>query len=896
MTNNSSSKKKPIVVLQEHYEIPIKPMVMNMTVTAPREKSRLCQDCFTEGLVIMPVRKSHRLIKRTDEITTKVNRSLQPGYLYVFDNHNQILHYYNVSYEGYISYVGEAVVGKAQNPKDFMEKSCFKKSSHQGYASVIQIEDANKISEIWIGYSPTILSKKLAEIVSTDTSVRNKIMTKITPKQYNTTHISMIDAVTNQTLPLEYYGKLNPLTEKPYYPEKKHYLESLIKATETLTTDSNYPAVMVIIDDPIGEMVDLNEIMIEAKLASQPAEDEVYRHTVATLINTLKNNVDERAKAHAQRHIDKVNEHNNYLRPMPRWEGDGPSEAEQQAEAQRQREGASRFLEQQRQSAWSGYSELIRENEMNGWLSDFEARSEQRQNELNTLLEMLATAYKDVFKGEELKTMMTHCFDKDDEASCVYYTLTVQQFLGSTATIPMLANLYDLYLTEKKASDEDNYLARALTFNQDQVVNYIDGMPSLTAGFSTTEIMTNSWSGLLYTGSAAIFGRYDAVAGQVGATVSLAEQLAVPFMKDYRTGQALSGLMISTKEYLFGYHHEKALIVVRGEGSYADARKALINGVMHIAGSGNLPTRIRESIDQALKTSGEAARLNKTISQSFIYYIDKNQLRAGMNVYESSNKAYPDKNTLRQTIGQSVYTAPELYDQSYKNYKRFEDITNRRIDQAVRTHYFGAMLQTVACVFLVGAFFQAKTQQDRLVEGSKAVAGLMILLAGSLELRGNASQLMISELKLQRGAGVTNLNRQIDSAESTAKSLSRGARILSLGGAAIFAGFDIKSALDAEENDNETMMWAYYSSAATGAGSTVLLTLSLGATATGIGVVLLIGFIGVTLFIGYWKKSGMENWLNLGIWGVKSAGWSLEHTLEQFDRAVVGDDIDLQDN
>lgn len=175
----------------------------------------------------------------------------------------------------------------------------------------------------------------------------------------------------------------------------------------------------------------------------------------------------------------------------------------------------------------------------------------------------------------------------------------------------------------------------------------------------------------------------------------------------------------------------------------------------------------------------------------------------------------------------------------------------------------------------------------------------MILLAGSLELRGNASQLMASELKLQRGVGVTNLNRQIDSAESTAKSLSRGARILSLGGAAIFACFDIKSAIDAEENDNETMMWAYYSSAATGAGSTVLLTLSLGATATGIGVVLLIGFIGfigVTLFICYWKKSGMENWLNLGIWGVKRAGWSLEHTLEQFDRAVVGDDIDLQDN
>ena len=62
------------------------------------------------------------------------------------------------------------------------------------------------------------------------------------------------------------------------------------------------------------------------------------------------------------------------------------------------------------------------------------------------------------------------------------------------------------------------------------------------------------------------------------------------------------------------------------------------------------------------------------------------------------------------------------------------------------------------------------------------------------------------------------------------------------------------------------------------------------------GVFVLIAFIGINLFIGYWKKSGMENWLNLGIWEVESASWSLEHTLEQFDRAVVGDDIDLQDN
>ncbi len=225
-------------------------------------------------------------------------------------------------------------------------------------------------------------------------------------------------------------------------------------------------------------------------------------------------------------------------------------------------------------------------------------------------------------------------------------------------------------------------------------------------------------------------------------------------MKNYRTGQTLSGLMISQKEYLFGYHHEKALIIVKGQGTYADARKALMNGVMNVVGSGSLPTRIRESVDQALKTSGEVGRLNKPFAQSFIYYIDRNELKAGMNVYQSSNRAYADKFALRQVIDRSVFTTPELFDQGYKDYKRFEDITSRKIDQAVRANNFGAMLQTVACVFLIHSFFTARAKGETgIEEGAKAAAGLMVLIAGGLELRGNASQLMVNELKLAESAG-----------------------------------------------------------------------------------------------------------------------------------------------
>lgn len=49
--------------------------------------------------------------------------------------------------------------------------------------------------------------------------------------------------------------------------------------------------------------------------------------------------------------------------------------------------------------------------------------------------------------------------------------------------------------------------------------------------------------------------------------------------------------------------------------------------------------------------------------------------------------------------------------------------------------------------------------------------------------------------------------------------------------------------------------------------------------------------------IGYWQKSGMENWLLYGAWGrQRDSGWSINHEFEQYKKAIAGDDIDLKDN
>ena len=178
---------------------------------------------------------------------------------------------------------------------------------------------------------------------------------------------------------------------------------------------------------------------------------------------------------------------------------------------------------------------------------------------------------------------MTYNFDKDDDLSRAYYTLTVQQFLGATANIPILADLYAKQMNDKSAQDDTNYVARALKFNQDDVAQKVEDI-NATAGFATNEVLTTSWSGLLYAGSAKIFTKYDAIAKQVEAIVGLTEQLSEPFLKLLRNNTMVSTLRPSRSQFLFGYHSEMGLFYVTGEGSYVQAKNALTQGILKLSG------------------------------------------------------------------------------------------------------------------------------------------------------------------------------------------------------------------------------------------------------------------------------------------------------------------------
>ncbi|MBE0444810.1 T6SS effector BTH_I2691 family protein [Psychrobacter sp. FME5] len=905
--------------------------------------SNRCDQCLTQGITILPTRWGCRLNKSFLKKSSVSNilfssRLLREGYIYILDNNGE-WYGYAVTQGRYLKQFDVQNTSKTPD-LPISDYTCHRGDNCTALNSFIRIPNPNNdIETLWCAYSPVKWTPAVIERHQNninDAKTNNMIEVPVSTTQ-SKSKISLGTGEsqngggydlwrydpegdnkeeTYQYLALEYFDDINPFTEQLYSPNKSDETKKL--STELSRTEKNGNRVLSVnFNDTIGKLIDLNEFMIQAKLAYRPSESAVQGYTVAKLINTLRDNIDQKAKADAEQHIARVNTVSDAMQTSPRWEGDGPSEEEQQVEEQRRQEGALKYTQSQRQGAWSDYSKLIRESEMDRWLSNFEARSMKRKKELNNMLISLSSYYSVFLKDKDLKTMMTQCFDKNDELSCIYYTLTVQQFVGATATIPGQARLYDLQLSEKNASDEDNYLARALIFNQDKVAKYIDGLTPVTR-LTTDEIVTASWSGLFNTGSSEIFKMFDEKAKQLGVTVGLAEQLAIPFMEKYGTSSQLNNIIVAQKEYLFGYHHEKALIIVQGKGTFSEARTALKEGISRIAGTSNLPTRMRYSIDEALKITGENTRLNNSFSQDFLYHIDKSQVKNSTSIYQSSQKAIKDKGRLQSGVASSVSTssiirpapntsnttssarALETYNTNVpgsRNYNIFKGIVDQNIDLATRSNYFGGMLQSIACVFLVHSFFIARAKDETgITEGAKAAAGLMVLIAGGLELRGNASQLMVNEFKLAKNAGKSVDAKKLSDATRQAGRLSIGARLLGIGGAAIFAGFDFNSGNKAGRNDDGVMQYAYYGSAATGIGSTLFLTLGAGMAATGIGVVLLIGFIGINLFIGYWHKTGMENWLKHSIWGTDSNNWSLEHTLKQFDHAVAGEDIDLRDN
>lgn len=864
-----------------------------------------CEQCLTEGITLLPLRWG---CKFEEKDVKEYNRLIREGYIYILDNRGK--------WYGYVVTQGRYfkdfdVKNVAKTPDlPLLDVTCFKGDNCTALNSFIRIPNPKRdITTLWCAYSPVKWTKAVIDRHQNNTDnakTNNMIEVPVSATQSkNTSSLGTIELHNSggydlwQYIPhggeitqyyaTEYFGDINPFTNHPYSPDKSSETNNL--RDELLKVEKNGARVLrVLFNDAIGKLIDLNEFMIQAQLQYQPPKSAVQGYTVGRLIQNLKENIDAKAKTDAQNYIDIMDKRTEHLQTIPRWEGDGPSEAEQRAESQRREEGAARYIERQRQGAWSDYSDLIRENEMDRWLLNFEASSKKRQTELDNILTSLATEYKIVFESEHLRNMMTYCFDKKDDTSRVHYTLTVQHFLGTTANIPMLADFYAEQMNTKSANDMGNYIARGLIFNQDEVAQNVEAI-STSSGLDLSDVSTVSWSGLLYAGSADIFTKYDLLAKETKVIVSLTEQLSTPFLNILQKNKIIDKLRPSRSHFLFGYHSEMGLFYVTGYGNYIQAKNALIKGISQLSGKSISKSKITDSVEKALSSLGEKVDGKNKISKKFLYFVKKERLDTSIKAYSNSQKAPSDLAKLKIDISATVYNEVALHQGHHEKYKSFEEIIDRKIETANTRSYMGSMLQGIACIFMVKALADSS---DKMQDGSKAGAGIAMLIAGEVERSSNAAKFRKTNLEMMQSAGKSIDAVELGRLTTTAGRFAMIAGVLNIGGAVVFAAWDIKSAYNSNENDNTLSTGLYISSAATGLASTAFLVIG-GVFATP-GLILLVGFIGINLAIGFFVNTGIENWLQYGTWGNKSSNWSIEHELEQYKKALAGEDIDLKDN
>lgn len=873
-----------------------------------------CEQCLTQGITLLPQRWGYYFKEKE---LSGINRLPREGYIYILDNNNKWYGY--VVTEGrYLK--GFTVTGVSSPPPlakepdlPYKDSTCLKGGNCVVLNSFIRIANPNKeIETLWCAYSPVKWTKKVLDRHKNNTDgakTNNMIKVPISATKSKSTAslgVESQDAGSydlwrydpdgegeepiTQYFATEYFIKfINPFTKKPYSPDKTSEFMNLRNELVKID-DSGNRVLSIEFNDPVGKLIDLNEFMIQAQLEYQPSSSAVQGYKVGKLIQNLRENIDAEAKRDAQNYIDKMKENTKYLQPIERWEGDGPSEAERQRKAQESQEGAARYIERQRQGAWSDYSSLIREAEMDRWLSKFEASLKQRHSELDNILTKLSNKYISIFKSERLQSMMTYCFDKDDDTSRVYYTIIVQHFLGTTANIPMLADFYVGEINTKSANDMSNYIARGLIFNQDEVAQKIENI-SISSGWDLSEVSTVSWSALLYAGSAAIFDKYDAFAKKTKTLVSLTEQLATPFLNILQNNKIIDKLRPSRSHFLFGYHSEMGLFYVTGYGNYIQAKNALIEGIAKLSGQEVSKSKITDSVEKALSSLGEKVDGKNKISKKFLYFVKKERLDTSIKVYSNSQKAPSDVAKLKIDISATVYNEVALHQGHHEKYKSFEEIIDRKIETANTRSYMGSMLQGIACIFMVKALADSS---DKMQDGSKAGAGIAMLIAGEVERRSNAAKFRKTNLEMMQSAGKSIDAVELGRLTTTAGRFAMIAGVLNIGGAVVFAAWDIKSAYNSNENDNTLSTGLYISSAATGLASTAFLVIG-GVFATP-GLILLVGFIGINLAIGFFVNTGIENWLQYGTWGNKSSNWSIEHELEQYKKALAGEDIDLKDN
>jgi hypothetical protein len=817
-----------------------------------------CEYCDKRGVPIVPLRyavapagagapKSEGpAIALPAAAAHYTRRLLRSGYLYVYDEARDRWDLYFVTPQAhYFKLANTPGVTPILPTKPF---AC-PDEGHRAVASCITIPDAARATKVWLGFSD-VQWTEATKAKHADEAYRKRHMRCVDVKDFaagaDAKHCLGVHTIGTHVAEhaLDAKAASKALGWSPFAVDaRKEQTARLIQECENLYKGKGFA---VVLDDPTGVAAELDALMTRNLNLFMEQSSWKRQLAVSSAITQIEVAVREQAVVAEEQAAESLANQQISGNPL----GHAYSERTRER-TEKLRTVTPAEAKRAADHMWKKYAAKFDEPAAKMWRARFD---KQLQDYDSKFIASLAEAHAAWMKSRPMANAFECNYDDTDADCGIVYARAVSACIGSSQDKAACFDLYADWLAgdvEKKS----NLLLRALVLNLDK-----------TAKEVKAAVTTNlDWRGFPIDGLVGNFSKAtERIAeGKPDVLGHLLRAVAGPVAKLLAKG--VDGV-VRPGLVALALHNSGSWLVVEVKGTKADFRKVLVRELIRSSGQPLTPNQVKAAVNVQLKRLKVAGvNLDASETKRFLIVVDK-QAAA---LVPSNLPAQQRAAALAKAI-----TTPEDLERLTMGHWR---------EQMVKPALKGSIPFVGG---LLGALLQYNAMQKLAEDDTKAMsheaqeatwrlgAGVAAFGGTVTELTGLALEKISGKLTLRLGKGLAWLGQ-------VAQWLGKAA---GMAGALVMAWWDLKKSEEAAADGQHGLKWAYRVSAGVGVAAAVMLLVGW----TGVGLVLVVLLIGITLLIEYFKDNKIQDWLERCVWGMGPAARypTLEEEQRQLKLAV----------
>ncbi|STQ91585.1 T6SS effector BTH_I2691 family protein [Iodobacter fluviatilis] len=839
---------------------------------ADKQCSKTCEYCDKRGVAILPLRyavacpQAGAPVATAPEIALAADagqyttRLLRSGYLYVYDEARKRWDDYFVTPDAYFFKLVQ-LPGQAQ----VLPKEPFNCTGpgHRELASCITIANAKQASKVWLAFSDVQWTEAVRKRHQ-DESYRKHHMRSVDVKAFASSadakHCFSIKEVGKRVA--EYALSKEQLKKAVGYHEFTSNPRTGLQKNLEYECDLLYPnkGFALVLEDPVGVAAELGALMNYHLHNFANDKDRTRKLYTAGTIASLELAVKEQARSNEE---TAAKELANQQLSQPDF---GMLNANYAKNKVKRTEEIATVTEAEAKRAenlgWEKYRIKFKETEMKKWQTEHDAELKEFDKKY---IAPLAIAHTEWMKSTIIRHYFECNYDDGSMESGLVYAKAVTLCIRSTQDKGSSAKLIADWL-DGKINDKNNFIMNALVLNDKKTKEEIQKAMAVSL----------DWRGFPLDPIAGAFGKAieKVRGGEVDVLGQLTTACAGGLTKLLNT--ALDGVVRPAMVAL-GLHTQQTFVVVTITGNKKEFRSLLIRELIRLSGQSVEKNRIQQAVSQQMRRLQLAGvPMVGQVDKRFLLLIDPSQIR---NMPANLNSAAQAK-----WLAGMIRTPEQLEALNLAGWR--SRLSNSHIGQA--TQGAVARIPLIACI--IGGILQFNAMQKLNEDEGKAMSheaqeavyrlgsGITALAGTLVDLTAQGLEKVAHRAPLRFGQG---LDRLINFGKWLGKAAGMAAGV-------VMAGWDAYQGVNAIQEKNHGLAALYFTSAGIGAAASYLLIYSTWALATGVGLLLVLGLILITLAIEYLKDNKFQEWLERCTWGVKGKEErykTLEEEIKQFNMA-----------